>query len=82
MRLGHNLTVTELPGLVSRHAEAVVSESLADTRVVLINGARQAGKSTLTRLTVGRLPGTAIRLLDDLPTLQAAKGDPVRLRRP
>ncbi|HET8643415.1 MAG TPA: ATP-binding protein [Pseudonocardiaceae bacterium] len=69
--------MTELPGLVPRHAEAVVSESLADTRVVLINGARQAGKSTLTRLAAGRLPGATIRLLDDLPTLQAAKDDPV-----
>ncbi|MGH3694063.1 MAG: hypothetical protein ACRDRX_08795 [Pseudonocardiaceae bacterium] len=39
----------ELPGLVLRHAESLVTEALADTRVVLVNGARQAGKSTLTR---------------------------------
>jgi hypothetical protein len=30
--------------LVSRRAEALVAEALADTRVGLVNGARQAGK--------------------------------------
>lgn len=72
----HNHTVTELPRLVPRHAESLVLESLADTRVVLVNGARQAGKSTLTRLAAGRQPSAVIRLLDDLATLNAAKDDP------
>ncbi len=53
-----------------------MTEALADTRVVLVNGARQAGKSTLTRLAASRQPGAAIRLLDDPATLQAAKDDP------
>ena len=53
-----------------------MTEALGDTRVVLVNGARQAGKSTLTRLTAGRQPGAVIRLLDDPATLQAAKDDP------
>jgi hypothetical protein len=44
--------------LVPRHAESLVAEALADTRVVLVDGARQSGKSTLTRLTAaGRPPG-------------------------
>lgn len=63
--------------LLPRHAESLVAEALEDTRVVLINGARQAGKSTLTRLTADGRPGTAVRLLDDAATLRAAQDDPV-----
>lgn len=62
--------------LVPRRAQALVSEALADTRVVLVNGARQSGKSTLTRLTANDRPGTVIRLLDDPATLKAAQDDP------
>jgi predicted AAA+ superfamily ATPase len=54
----------------------VVAEALGDTRVVLVNGARQAGKSTLTRLTAGSRPATLTRLLDDPATLRAAHDDP------
>lgn len=53
-----------------------MAEALEDTRVVLINGARQAGKSTLTRLTAESQPGTVVRLLDDPATLRAARDDP------
>jgi predicted AAA+ superfamily ATPase len=38
-----------MSALLPRRAQALVTEALADTRVVLVNGARQAGKSTLTR---------------------------------
>lgn len=62
--------------LVPRHAIIIVSEALEDTRVVLINGARQAGKSTLTRVAAGGRPGTLVRLLDDASTLRAAQDDP------
>src|SRR2546421_7777474 len=65
-----------LPGLVPRHAESLARDALADTRVVLVNGARQAGKSTLTRLAVAGRSGTVIRLLDDPATLRAATDDP------
>lgn len=41
------------PGLIPRHAAAQVNVALADTRVVLISGARQAGKSTLVRIVAG-----------------------------
>ena len=69
-----------VPDLVHRHAESLVVEALEDTRVVLINGARQAGKSTLTRMTAGSRPGTVIRLLEDPATLRAAHDDPCRFR--
>ena len=65
-----------MPDLVPRHAQSIVSEALEDTRVVLVNGARQAGKSTLTRLAVDGRPGTVVRLLDDAATLRAAQDDP------
>jgi predicted AAA+ superfamily ATPase len=35
--------------LLWRHAEQAIREALQDTRVVLVNGARQSGKSTLLR---------------------------------
>jgi uncharacterized protein len=44
--------------------------------VVAVNGARQAGKSTLARLAAARLPGTVTRLLDDPATARAAQDDP------
>lgn len=65
-----------LADLVPRRAQSLVSEALEDTRVVLVNGARQAGKSTLTRLAAQDRPGTVVRLLDDAATLRAAKDDP------
>lgn len=65
-----------LPDLVPRHAQSLISEALADTRVVLVNGARQAGKSTLTRLAADQRQGTVVRLLDDAATLRAAQDDP------
>jgi uncharacterized protein len=68
--------VTKLGSLVPRNAELLVTEALDDTRVVLVNGARQAGKSTLTRLTAGAIPGALTRLLDDPATLLAARDDP------
>ncbi|HEX5116685.1 MAG TPA: ATP-binding protein [Pseudonocardiaceae bacterium] len=63
-------------GLIPRHAETLVAEALRDTRVVLVNGARQAGKSTLTRLAAGGHPDTVTRLLDDPATLRSAQDDP------
>ena len=68
--------MVDSPGLVPRRAESLVRDALADTRVVLVNGARQVGKSTLTRLTDGSRPDVLIRLLDDPTTLRAAHDDP------
>jgi predicted AAA+ superfamily ATPase len=53
-----------------------VTEALEDTRVVLVNGARQVGKSTLTRVTASHHAATVVRLLDDGATLRAAQDDP------
>ena len=46
-------------GLFSRHAEHMAAEALADTRVVVVNGARQVGKSTLAELIVVQVCGRA-----------------------
>ncbi len=61
--------------VVARKAERNVRDALADTRVVTINGARQAGKSTLAR-TVGDDLGALWRSLDDETLLRAALDDP------
>ncbi|GFJ89869.1 ATP-binding protein [Phytohabitans rumicis] len=62
--------------LLVRHAEAMVDEALADTRVVTINGARQVGKSTLARLVAANTDRALLRFLDDPATLRAAQDDP------
>ncbi|MBB5075147.1 ATP-binding protein [Nonomuraea endophytica] len=61
--------------LVRRHAEQAVTDALADTRVVLVNGARQTGKSTLVR-QLAKSSSTEWRDLDDALTRQAALSDP------
>lgn len=50
-------------------------EALADTRVVLINGARQCGKSTLAAVVAGDI-GAEWRSLDSATWRQAAMTDP------
>ncbi len=47
----HTCEMDQSGNLVSRKAESLVTEALADTRVVTLNGARQVGKSTLARIT-------------------------------
>ena len=58
-----------------RLLEQRVREALADTRVVLICGPRQSGKTTLAR----RIAGDAMpfHTLDDTTALNAATADPV-----
>lgn len=51
-------------------------EALADTRVVVVNGARQVGKSTLAKLIVERSPGARELYLDDPAVRAAAETDP------
>jgi predicted AAA+ superfamily ATPase len=62
--------------LVERHAERSIRDALEDTRVVLVNGARQSGKSTLLRQIA---KGHAAEWRDlDLPLVrQAAQADPI-----
>jgi AAA domain-containing protein len=66
---------TLLEPAVPRHAEAAVNAALEDTRVVLVNGARQSGKSTLVRL-VAKGRDAEWRDLDTALTRQAALEDP------
>jgi len=61
--------------LLARHAEASVIEALADTRVVLVTGARQSGKSTLVGLVAKGRDGEW-RNLDTATTRRAAIADP------
>ncbi|MGH3520860.1 MAG: hypothetical protein ACRDQ7_26495, partial [Haloechinothrix sp.] len=49
--------------ILPRKAAAAVEEALDDTRVVLVNGARQCGKSTLVAKIGGRR-GAEWRSLD------------------
>ncbi|MBG6102083.1 ATP-binding protein [Micromonospora vinacea] len=64
------------PHLIPRRAAAQVDAALADTRVVLISGARQSGKSTLVRIVAGdRLAER--RDLDRAQDRAAAIADPV-----
>jgi uncharacterized protein len=65
------LSAQELP----RHAAARVLEALADTRIVAVEGPRQAGKSTLcTRIATER--GMPVVTLDDANTRRGASDDP------
>lgn len=64
------------PDFVPRHASTAIAEALADTRVVLVNGARQAGKSTLVR-AVAAQSAAEWRDLDLPQDRQAAQEDPV-----
>jgi uncharacterized protein len=62
--------------LLARHAETAVTEALVDTRVVLVTGARQSGKSTLVSV-VAKGRDAEWRNLDTAATRQAAIADPV-----
>ena len=62
--------------VLKRHAEQTILEALADTRVVLVNGARQSGKSTLLR-RFARNDSAEWRDLDLPLVRQAAVADPV-----
>lgn len=68
-------TSSPLGKLLARHAEDSVTEALADTRVVLLTGARQSGKSTLVGL-VAKGRDAEWRNLDTAVTRQAAIADP------
>ncbi len=58
-----------------RHIAPLLTEALADTPVVLINGARQSGKSTLAQAQSTGTPRQYLTL-DDAVVLNAAKSDP------
>lgn len=61
--------------ILPRHASRLIEDALGDTRVVLVNGARQCGKSTLV-LRFGADHDSGWRSLDRAATRQAAAFDP------
>jgi predicted AAA+ superfamily ATPase len=64
-------------GLVARHAQRAVEAALADTRVVVVLGARQVGKSTLLEQVAAREgAGRRVLTLDDQAARAAATADP------
>ena len=62
--------------MYSRHISPLLVEALADTPVVLLNGARQTGKSTLAQ-SLSATSAYRYLTLDDHVVLAAAKHDPV-----
>lgn len=59
---------------VTRHVQRRIATALQDTRVVLVVGPRQAGKTTLARLYASS--SRPYLTLDDPATLTAARADP------
>lgn len=63
--------------LFPRHLREDVVDALADSRAVAVLGARQVGKSTLVaQIASDEHPARLINL-DDQPTVEAARADPV-----
>ena len=61
--------------MYARHIAALINDALLDTPVVLLNGARQTGKSTLVQ-ALSAEHGRRYLTMDDRVPLAAAKGDP------
>lgn len=66
--------------VVRRRLEAVISRRMQDEPVIVLQGARAVGKSTLLR-SVGREHGKAPLDLDDLETRDAVSADPALFMR-
>jgi uncharacterized protein len=65
-----------MKALYPRYLRPLVLEALADTRIVFVAGARQVGKTTLTRqIATGEHPMTVLSL-DETATRDAASRDP------
>lgn len=58
-----------------RFAQSLVEETLADTPITVVQGARQVGKSTLLRQVVAGRSATVLSL-DEAPVHNAARVDP------
>src|ERR1700677_1000034 len=62
--------------MIRRHITEHLLQALAGTPVVLLNGARQTGKSTLAQSAEGTRRGRAYLTFDDPGVSAAAKRDP------
>lgn len=60
-----------------RFLESAVREALSDTPVVVIQGARQVGKSTLAEFVAAHSEGVHQVTLDDPAALAVAESDPM-----
>lgn len=69
-----------MPGLVPRQALSALREWVDTFRVVVVNGPRQAGKTTLLKILEAERGGTFVSL-DDPEFLQVALTDPAALVR-
>ena len=69
-----SVTSTSSSPNITRYVQGKIATALQDTRVVLLVGPRQAGKTTLARLYAS--PDRPYLTLDDPATLAAARSDP------
>ncbi len=65
----------EYVSMIKRNIERTIHSAMADTPVVLLNGARQTGKTTLAR-AMAEQTGAEYFTLDDAATLALAASDP------
>ena len=70
----------DMPGLVPRQALAALRDRVDAFRVVVVNGPRQAGKTTLLKVLEQERGGTFVSL-DDLELLRVALTDPLAFAR-
>lgn len=78
-RIGHDMA--EYPArtatsYLSRHVAPLVREALGDTPAVVLNGPRQAGKSTLAKEIAAEVPRARYLSFDDPEVVVAAVADP------
>ena len=62
--------------MIHRNITAHIKAALSDSPVVLLNGARQSGKSTLVKKIASDIHPARYLTLDDAGVLAAAKYDP------
>ncbi|MBX3180356.1 MAG: ATP-binding protein [Candidatus Hydrogenedentes bacterium] len=62
--------------MIQRNLIHSIREAMTDTPVILVNGARQTGKSTLVQACIQDLNGASYQTLDDATVLAAAQKDP------
>lgn len=62
--------------MIQRHQAPLVAEALQDTPVVLLQGARQVGKSTLAKELLATHPGGRYLTLDDPAVRRSIEVDP------
>jgi predicted AAA+ superfamily ATPase len=74
--LAYSPLLGEYLSMIKRAIVHAIHAAMADTPVVLLNGARQTGKTTLAR-TMAEKTGAEYFTLDDAATLALAASDPV-----